>query len=214
MQLPIMKRLTVEHLSLYTQSIYHTIHPGINMVIGGNGLGKTTLVNTILFALVGNVPCEVLNPRTGMSEPIFLIPSDYFSGRLKPQDQKQARVTLEFEVDNKEVAVTRALFHPRIVRIELRDRDSGESRVEEGGSDELEAMYQQMMKKMLGIEQFEHFIFLVANLLVFGEERRTLVWDSAVQNRVIRLLFLEKEFDERFDELVESIKFVPPIVQS
>src|SRR5436190_10888752 len=61
MRLPILDSLTVEHLSLYKSKITQRILPGVNMVIGGNGVGKTTLVKTILFALLGNTEHERLN---------------------------------------------------------------------------------------------------------------------------------------------------------
>jgi ABC-type multidrug transport system ATPase subunit len=48
MKLPIIKQVAIENLSLYNEDIYYTLSPGINMVIGGNGIGKTTLVNILL----------------------------------------------------------------------------------------------------------------------------------------------------------------------
>ena len=205
MKLPIIKKVVVEDLSLYTQPIDRTIYPGINMVIGGNGLGKTTLVNTILFALVGNAPYERLNVRTGKIESTPLINRDYFTGRLKPEDQERAKVTLTLGIDTKEITITRALFRPRIIRIEAKDEGRNDPEVYEGDPDELEEEYRQMMEQMLDVGRFEHFVFLVAHLLVFGEDRRTLVWDTEVQNRVIRLLFLEREFDKRFDKLSHQV---------
>ncbi len=205
MKLPIIKKITVENLSLYTQAINRDVYPGINMVIGGNGLGKTTLVNTALFALVGNSPYYSLNVRTGRIEDVPLIDRDYFVGRLKPEDQERAQVTLAVEVDTKEITISRALFRPRILRFEVKDNKGDSLQVYEGDPGELEKDYQRMMEQMLDIGRFEHFVFLVANLLVFGEDRRTLVWDTEVQNRVIRLLFLDREFDEKFDNLSKQV---------
>jgi DNA repair exonuclease SbcCD ATPase subunit len=61
MNLPILKRVSVENLSLYRRPIKTKISSGLNLIIGGNGIGKTTLVNTILFGLVGTEEYERIN---------------------------------------------------------------------------------------------------------------------------------------------------------
>ena len=173
MKLPIIKQVTIADLSLYTQIIEWSVEPGINMVIGGNGTGKTTLVNTILYGLVGNEHYAKLNPRTGKSERIVLVDREYFQGRIQPKDQQLARVILTFQIEKQEISVTRSLYRPAILRIELNEQGDGDTKIIEGKSSELEHIYREMMEELLEIDRFEYFTFLVANLLLFDEERRS-----------------------------------------
>lgn len=166
------------------------------MVIGGNGIGKTTLVNTILYALVGNAQYEA-----GRVDPVTLIDRDYFKGRVEPADQERAQVTLTFGFAEQEITITRALYRPRILRIEVSNKETQVPKVLEGDPERLENEYRELMQQMLGIRKFEHFVLVVANLLVFSEDRRTLIWDTENQNRIIQLLFMEGDFEETFDEL-------------
>lgn len=203
MKFPIIKNIIVENLSLFTQTIDLTIYPGVNMIIGGNGLGKTTLVNTILYALVGNASYDKLNARTGRVEPTALVERNYFVGRITPEDQDNAKVTLTISIDSTDLVIVRSLFRPSLLRFELNhvnEHRSKDSQVFEGDPDDLELKYQDIMAKLLEVGQFQHFVFLVSTLLVFGEERQTLLWNTDVQNRVIRLFFLDRDFDAKFDK--------------
>ncbi|MSP12339.1 MAG: hypothetical protein EXR62_05205 [Chloroflexi bacterium] len=204
MKLPIIKRFLIERLSLYTQPIEQTMYPGINMVIGGNGIGKTTLINTVLFGLFGNAPYEKLNAKTGRVDSVVLVDKEYFKGRIDPQDQDFAQVMLTIGIGSYDITVTRALYRPRILRLEIQDNEKSNIQTFDSSQGELEDIYQDAIQRLLEIEQFEHFVFLVSNLLVFGEERNTLVWDTEIQNRVIRLISLDREFDKRFDDLSEK----------
>src|SRR5262249_48266869 len=60
--------------------------------------------------------------------------------------------------------------------------------------------YKHIMQEALEINKFEDFVFLLANLLLFDEERRTLAWDSEIQNKIIRLLFVSQKFDKEFSK--------------
>jgi chromosome segregation ATPase len=197
MNLPILKRVTVENLSLFTRTIKTKISPGLNLIIGGNGIGKTTLVNTMLFGLVGNENYERLN---GAKIKLPLVDKEYFQGRLAPRDYNLAKVTVTIGVGTNEISVTRALERPRIIGLAVKRAGSRTARILKGGPSKLEEQYQALIKELLDVKEFEDFVFVVANLLIFDETRRTLAWNSSVQNRVIRLLFLDQKFDEEYSK--------------
>ena len=204
MKLPILKGITIEHLSLSRDTIRKQFEPGINMIIGGNGIGKTTLINTVLYALVGNSPYEWLNLRTGRTEATPLIEKNYFRGRLSPDDLDRARVTLTFMVDGAEFTIARALGHPRILCVSIQNEADERPQLIDGDPDSLEMTYRKLMEQALDVTKFEDFVFLVAHLLLFDEQRKTLTWDSEAQNRILRLLFLD-EFDNNFNALSNQV---------
>jgi DNA repair exonuclease SbcCD ATPase subunit len=197
MNLPILKKVTVEHLSLYTRTINTKISPGLNLIIGGNGIGKTTLVNAILFGLVGNEDYERVN---GSKVRLPLVDKDYFQGRLAPRDYDFAKVTVTIGVGRNEICVTRALERPRILNLTVKRAGKRTAESIKGGPSKLEEKYQQLIRELLDVKDFEDFVFVVANLLIFDEARRTLAWNSNAQNRIIRLLFLDQKFDFEYSK--------------
>lgn len=198
MKLPMLKRVVVKNLSLYCEPIHRTFYPGINMIIGGNGIGKTTLVNTILFGLVGAEEYEFSNTRTGKAELVSLIEPDYFRKRIDPADHDKAQVLLTFAVGDSEVTIVRALFRPKILSIEIKDQ-TGRRHLDQAHLSE--NFYRKLMEELLDTDHFEAFVFLVAHLLLFDENRRKLAWDEDAQNRIIRLLCTSRQFNAEFEEL-------------
>jgi len=207
MKLPTIKKIIIENISLFKGPVNRTFYPGTNMIIGGNGLGKTTIINTIIYGLVGNTSYRKLNVRTGRNEPETPIPKDYFQGRIGVKDQETAQVTITIEIGSLEITITRSLFRPQLNKIDIVDKSSasGDSTIIDGKPEELEQSYIRLIQEQLEIDSFEHFTFLISNLLVFDENRRTLVWDTETQNQTLRLLFLEREFDERFGALSTKV---------
>ena len=53
--LPSLNKITVDNYSLYAQcpSFEFVFEEGISAIVGANGIGKTTFVNMIIYALVG-----------------------------------------------------------------------------------------------------------------------------------------------------------------
>jgi DNA repair exonuclease SbcCD ATPase subunit len=182
-------------LSLYTRPLDMKIHTGLNLIIGGNGIGKTTLINTILFGLVGNATYQRLD---GLEREIPLINEDYFHGRLDPEDQELAQVSVTFGIGKDEFAITRALFRPQILRLEHTPGGTHTKRTIKGSPTHLEKQYRKLLESLLGLRRFEDFVFIIANLLIFDENRRTLAWDPEVQNRIVRLLSVPPPLDEAF----------------
>src|SRR5205085_9756332 len=103
-----------------------------------------------------------------------------------------------FHVGKTRIEITRALFRPRILKLNM-----GGKGVSTADSDTVELEYRKRMTELMNFQTFEHFVFIAANLLLFDEARRTLIWDPQNQNRVIRLLFLT-EFHSRLSELSEK----------
>uniref|UniRef100_UPI0006D2ACEF AAA family ATPase n=1 Tax=Clostridium sp. NkU-1 TaxID=1095009 RepID=UPI0006D2ACEF len=53
--LPNLRKIVVNNYSLYTQNptFEFSFKEGISAVVGANGIGKTTFVNMIIYALIG-----------------------------------------------------------------------------------------------------------------------------------------------------------------
>ena len=54
--LPELQRIHIKNFTLYPNGLDYTFDfiKGVNLVLGGNGMGKTTFVNLIKYAIIGN----------------------------------------------------------------------------------------------------------------------------------------------------------------
>ena len=72
----------------------------LNILLGGNGLGKTTLLQCIVYGLTGgtNIPeVELLKA--------FRWDHNFFRKRVKVERQQDARITIEFSMSEKKFKV-------------------------------------------------------------------------------------------------------------
>lgn len=164
--------------NLFPQGIDWTVKTGINTIVGGTGLGKTTLLNAMLFTLAG--PLGKTNPRAQQ------LTEDYFSGRLGASPDSPARMTVHARVAEHAFQVSRDLLSGKLVAFLV----DGEERK----NDE----YQATLCQALGIEDFEaHFSRLIDSLLYASDAHYLLAWDNKTQNEILNLLFAPtKEFDK------------------
>lgn len=49
----VIKRVRISNYSLYNGDIDYEFVDGLNLIIGGNGVGKTTFISIIKYALIG-----------------------------------------------------------------------------------------------------------------------------------------------------------------
>ena len=71
---------------IYPRGIDWRVQDGINVVVGGTGLGKSTFVNTILFGLFGALGISKSKRHVEHVSP------DYFRGRLASDADSDATI--------------------------------------------------------------------------------------------------------------------------
>lgn len=52
--LPELKKIEIRNFSLYQKDIIYEFIHGLNLIIGGNGMGKTSFINLIKYGLIGS----------------------------------------------------------------------------------------------------------------------------------------------------------------
>lgn len=205
---PVFERVHVRNYALYkgttsSPGLDHTFCPGVNVIVGINGLGKTTLLNILLRALTG--ASDIPGDNQLGDKKRRLVPADRFWFRRRvPDDAVNAQVTVWFYLGPHYFEITRSLANLDILEISV-DQQS----LPPGSTTDLEAAYRSHVVNATGLSSFDDFVFLLRYVIFYLEDRRSLVWDPAAQGDILGILFGEhganrKEYVDLFNELLSK----------
>jgi len=187
--IPIFRGLAVGGYALYPGSgegIRLDFLPGLTLVLGANGLGKTTLVLMLYRLLSGPFDISGLDDDgtvgSGRIDAVG-IPAGIraqFARRVS-DGARDANAELHFSVGAVGFVVRRRLADLSLQELHVGGHEAGRREVED---------YQANIIDAAGLSSFGDWILLLRRLVFYFEERRALVWDPSAQRQLLRLLFL------------------------
>ena len=193
LRLPKLARVAFSDMTLYRRQRDATVDVDrpVFCLIGANGLGKSTFLTSVVYAMTGAVPDM---QRAFQSAGEYLAETsrpdrvrDYFGGRLSEADRPLASITVTLDWgDGVELDVTRRLADGNAA-VHVVDR----SGLQENSvrSFEAEALYRERVTALVGIGDFAQFAFLVHFLMTFDEARHLLMWNDRVLTNALYLAF-------------------------
>lgn len=204
------------------------------MIVGGNGMGKTTLVNIIKYALIGHYKEEFDYTRSYKGNRIekrISNPWSYFSKRnISPElvDDKPF-VRLFFNINDTNFEVVRCLENIEIIEAKVNGefvigeqltqkqfdllsyeitREKNEE-LKKDKTKKLEASlpfnYERIVERSANVP-FDDLIFFVNRILFFGEDHKTILWNDHPENDVQMELFNKYFNDRELNRLREETK--------
>lgn len=201
---PVLERVRVTEYGLYVGTaekpgLDHHFVGGVNVIVGINGLGKTTLLNILLRSLSG--ASDVPGDDTLGDKKRRLIPVErnWFRKRV-PDDAVNAKVTIWFTLGERNFEVTRSLANLDITELWV-----DQQQVPYGRATELEAAYREMVQSAAELSSFDDFVFLLRYVIFYLEDRRSLVWDPAAQGDILGILFGASGERTRYVELFNDL---------
>ncbi|MDD2229184.1 MAG: AAA family ATPase [Candidatus Cloacimonetes bacterium] len=118
---PTLNRIRVIGFSLYMKDIDYTFIDGINLVIGGNGMGKTTFINILRYALIGAYRTHTRFERTYDEKRIIRrkpMNAAYFQNRMKTRGvNENSVVILDFSIGPVTIEITRSLYEHMVKKV-------------------------------------------------------------------------------------------------
>lgn len=203
--LPELKHITIENYSLYSQTIDYDFIDGINLIIGGNGVGKTTFINIIKYALIGlykkDLTVRNYQGEKRLSRGVYSNCNTYFRNRTQNTIEDQdAIVTLTFRLNNCDFEVTRSLFDTMLLKanytvdgqtVQIEGEVIRQDQYSKYENDEnqqrkyLQYNYEQVIAEKANMTDFNDFIFFVNQILLFGEDRSNVLWSVETQSRLL-----------------------------
>lgn len=226
--LPELLSINIKNYTLYPCGLDYTFDfvKGVNLILGGNGMGKTTFVNIIKFGLIGLYKKQRDYTRTYKDKAIvkrLLYPSDFFSARKddKVITENDATVLLSFKFNTTIFKVKRSLESGELLWVSVNDNVLSGKILSEEKYEKLniEAQKEYLLYNYeIAINKFSHLsfddlIFFVNEILFFGENHKTVLWNDGlegrydVQNELFNKYFNERELDIQRQEAQRQARY-------
>lgn len=212
MKLPKIKKIVIKNFSLYKSKDQITINlsDGVMCLAGANGLGKSTFISIVSYAMTGYVIQPGKSFKSENSIAAFVkrnagFAYKYFEGRISEEDRDLATVSIEFELAGYTYKLTRGFFDSSELEFFSRVGSDGQNTVDE--FEHLLEQYELSFIKDAGLASFDQFVFIQGFVLTFDESKKLLFWDADSMNRVMHLFFsLDPQKAQKADELRKDIK--------
>lgn len=232
--LPRLRHVKVSNYSLYNQDIDFDFIDGVNLIIGGNGVGKTTFINIIKYALIGLYKKDLVvrnyQGEKRLSRGTYKNCNTYFRNRTNNTSEDiKAYVTLEFEINNITFRVTRSLYDTMLTEASIITADGTEiiqgeaikqdayAKFENSSEDVkrkyLQYNYEKAIAKAANMGDFTDFIFFVNQILLFGEDRLNVLWDENVQSRLLSNYLNNIELEKKRKDSSNEAKYQDSIAR-
>lgn len=203
---PIFEKLEIDNFGLYpgkktSPGLVAQFKPGLTLILGANGLGKTTLVTILFRMLTGPFDIPALSKRTDLGNaklnvtPLSAQARRIFAERVS-DGASDALARLRFTIAGQDVLIERRLRDLSLTRFVLNGKDLGTEDRE---------TFQVNIAQLAGVWSFGDWILLLRHMVFYFEDRRELVWDASAQRQLLRTLLLEPDFAQRWTEDERSI---------
>lgn len=213
--LPRPERVELRNFTLYQRrrEVHAEFNAGVFCLAGANGLGKSTFLSALNFAITG----VVLPPPGGkrflgaddLYQDALNYSSNHFDGRISAADHDLAEVELRMSVGQRRYTLVRGMFAPiglRSLVIEDTDgscEDFSAADLDEG---ERHRCYETALLRDTGLETFSQLVFLQLLVLTFDEQRRLLFWDDRVTQMALFIAFgVSAEQARSAEELLRQV---------
>lgn len=185
---PLLQQLVTEHYGLYPGADKQgrfdvTFRDGLTLILGANGLGKTTLVTMLFRMLTGTADIDLPDGRIGSAD-LKVQNLDNWSKRQFAQrvndGARGATAQLQFQLGSRRFQVERRLTDLALTALVI---DGAPAEAEE-------ATYRTAITDAAELGSFGDWILVLRTLVFFFEDRRALVWDPGAQRQLLRALLL------------------------
>ena len=213
--LPTLKKIKIQNFTLYPNGLdfeYDFVN-GVNVIMGGNGMGKTTFVNLIKYSIIGHYKKEFDFTQTYMGRKIEkrkLYHSDFYKNRQDNSISTDTKptVTINFEINNNVFSVERCIeritlnsysFNGNNIDGEIITQYKYENLNRDEKGDYLQKKYEDHIEETSGLS-FDDLIFFINEILFFGEDHKTILWNDGkkgydVQEELFNKYCNPKEID-------------------
>lgn len=179
---PVFKQVKVKGYTLYpgksdAEGINFDLTPGPWVILGVNGLGKSTLLLILKYTLIGAVRAR--KPGfAGSTADMFALTNRLFAVRVGDAAQN-ATATLKIDFGSTSCTVTRRLSDLKLVSASFAGIGILSETLDE---DE----YRSLLVEAMGVGRFDDAVRMIDFITFFLEERELLIWNLEAQYELFR----------------------------
>lgn len=233
--LPTLRRVKIVNYSLYNSDIDYEFIDGLNLIIGGNGVGKTTFISIVKYALIGlykkDLDVRVYKGEKRLIRGKYANCNTYFRNRTSGKEtDKEGYVELWFMINKTSFYVKRSLYNAQIQEASYikdgidyliegksirQDLYKGYEKSDDNEEyvNNLQYNYEKMVAKEANLSDFDDFIFFVNQILLFGESRETVLWSKEVQERLLSSFLNDASLEKKRKEYSLEAKYQDSIAR-
>lgn len=201
MKLPILNYLKITNVSLYDNGnpIIINFNKNSTLLAGVNGVGKSTLLNIITYALTGNIKNPTYKFKSIYDLKTKSKPKEYFVGRISQVDLQSAEVELSYSIDQIPIIVKRTFDFD----------NSFKSAIIENKNYISDKEYNDKIVELSKLHNFEQIIFIVLYILYFDEHKNLVFWDESLLTATINIIFnIDPNESVKVEDLYKSLNQV------
>lgn len=185
---PVLNWLRIDDYAMYPgeprgSGLYVDLSKELGLVVGANGLGKSTLLNIAFRLLTGpfDVPGAARSGELGSARLTLTrnTSNREFAARVS-DGARRAEAAICFNLGPDECVIVRGLSDERLISWSI-GGDVGEAR---------EAALQEALAHACGVYSFADWILVLRYVTFYLDDRRVLFWDPTAQRQLLRSLFL------------------------
>ena len=191
---PVIRSVQIKNYGLYRGenndgNLNREMLPGVNLIVGVNGIGKTTFLTMLLRTLTGLKDIESGGDlgrgarKSGNSD------KQYFARRVR-DNAANATVRAEVLFGSQVIVIERHLKNLSIKSLKVNDIELRGDNV-----DHFETLYERAVIEASRLPTFYDFLLILRFVCFFLEDRQPLIWDKNAQYEVLRALFGERTVD-------------------
>lgn len=217
--LPKIKELYISNYDLYVCPFDVKFSEKINFVFGTNGLGKTTFLNIMQYAIIGpyigKVESRNWKEQQKLKRPTF--EKYYFRNRMHNQSDK-AEVRVIFCLGNDNYEVIHSLYEHRLKKVVINNEEIfGEninydtyekkyfSQDDQNIDGYLINKYHKNIEKSSNFPDINAFILMLTEIMFFTESRDLVFWNQDM-TKLILSKFMQTEKYFEYNEVQKLIK--------
>jgi DNA repair exonuclease SbcCD ATPase subunit len=214
-RLPRPESLRLEHFSLYSREpdIEVVFNEGVSCLAGANGLGKSTFLAALNFAITGIVaePDRRFGELSRWYKDSQPYSASFFKGRIRDEDRDLARITVVLRVGDRRYTLSRSPFEPTALSALDITSDDADDVLQAAADEDLSDaarhdLYAKAVTQDCGLDNFPQLVFLQHFVLTFDEQRRLIFWDEDLARTAMYIVFgIDPRRAHRADTLVSKI---------
>ena len=217
--LPKLKELHIYNFDLYKCPLDIQFSSRLNLVFGTNGLGKTTLLNILQYAIIGPYTGKVKSRNWKDQQKLKrpMLDKNYFRNRMSNQSQ-QAEVKVVYSLGNDLYEVWHSLYEYKLKKVvvngsEIIGTDSSYDAYEKKyfGQTGMELdeylidKYHRQIEKSSNFPHINSYILMITEMMFFTESRDFAFWEEELCKSILSKFMPRDKYFE-YDEIQKLVK--------